>query len=215
MSSAGARGGSDRSVSSQRDSPQGPIRPAQQDCLPSLVLLATHEQMFVSRSDETALSSVVENGRVRISAKADYAVRAAVELAAAGESEPVKSEAIAEAQQIPPRFLENILGELRHSGLVQSRRGAEGGYRLSRAADDITIAEVIRAVDGPLATVRGDPADELEYDGTAVPLQEVWLALRANIRRVLETVTLAAVVEGDLPPQVRDLATHPEAGRPR
>jgi Rrf2 family protein len=152
---------------------------------------------------------------VRISAKADYAVRAAVELAAAGESEPVKSEAIAEAQQIPPRFLENILGELRHSGLVQSRRGAEGGYRLSRAADDITIAEVIRAVDGPLATVRGDPADELEYDGTAVPLQEVWLALRANIRRVLETVTLAAVVEGDLPPQVRDLATHPEAGRPR
>jgi Rrf2 family protein len=176
---------------------------------------ATHEQMFVSRSDETALSSVVENGRVRISAKADYAVRAAVELAAAGESEPVKSEAIAEAQQIPPRFLENILGELRHSGLVQSRRGAEGGYRLSRAADDITIAEVIRAVDGPLATVRGDPADELEYDGTAVPLQEVWLALRANIRRVLETVTLAAVVEGDLPPQVRDLATHPEAGRPR
>jgi Rrf2 family protein len=215
MSSAGARGGSDRSVSSQRDSPQGPIRPAQHDCLPSLVLLATHEQMFVSRSDETALSSVVENGRVRISAKADYAVRAAVELAAAGESEPVKSEAIAEAQQIPPRFLENILGELRHSGLVQSRRGAEGGYRLSRAADDITIAEVIRAVDGPLATVRGDPADELEYDGTAVPLQEVWLALRANIRRVLETVTLAAVVEGDLPPQVRDLATHPEAGRPR
>jgi Rrf2 family protein len=152
---------------------------------------------------------------VRISAKADYAVRAAVELAAASHDEPLKAEAIAEAQQIPPRFLENILVELRHSGIVQSRRGAEGGYRLSRPADDITIAEVIRAVDGPLATVRGDPADELDYEGPAGPLQEVWLALRANIRQVLESVTLAAVVEGDLPPQVQHLATHPEAGHPR
>jgi Rrf2 family protein len=171
--------------------------------------------MFVSRSDETALSSVVENGPVRISAKADYAVRAAIALAEAGNSEPVKSEAIAEAQQIPPRFLENILGELRHNGIVQSQRGAEGGYRLSRPADEISIAEVIRAVDGPLATVRGDPADELDYRGAAVPLQEVWLALRANIRQVLESVTLAAVVEGELPPPVRDLAHHPEAGQPR
>jgi Rrf2 family protein len=142
-------------------------------------------------------------------------VRAAVELAAASHDEPLKAEAIAEAQQIPPRFLENILVELRHSGIVQSRRGAEGGYRLSRPADDITIAEVIRAVDGPLATVRGDPADELDYKGPAEPLQEVWLALRANIRQVLESVTLAAVVEGDLPPQVQHLATHPEAGHPR
>ena len=152
---------------------------------------------------------------MRISAKADYAVRAALALAAADADEPVKAETIAEAQQIPPRFLESILGELRHGGIVQSRRGAEGGYRLSRPADGITIAEVIRAVDGPLATVRGDPADELEYRGEAVPLQEVWLALRANIRQVLESVTLAAVVAGDLPPPVRDLATHPEAGQAR
>jgi Rrf2 family protein len=152
---------------------------------------------------------------VRISAKADYAVRAAVALAAADPDEPVKAEVISEAQEIPPRFLENILGELRHSGIVQSRRGAEGGYRLSRPADDITIAEVIRAVDGPLATVRGEPADELDYQGEAMPLQEVWLALRANIRQVLESVTLAAVVEGDLPPPVRYLASHPEAGQPR
>jgi Rrf2 family protein len=159
---------------------------------------------------------VGENGRVRISAKADYAVRAALELAARrDDDEPLKAEAIAAAQGIPPRFLENILGELRHNGIVQSRRGAEGGYRLSRPADDITIAEVIRAVDGPLATVRGDPAEALDYDGAAVPLQEVWLALRANIRQVLESVTLAAVVEGDLPPPVRHLATHPEAGHPR
>jgi Rrf2 family protein len=152
---------------------------------------------------------------VRISAKADYAVRAAVALAATDPDEPVKAEVIAEAQQIPPRFLENILGELRHNGIVQSRRGAEGGYRLSRPADDITIAEVIRAVDGPLATVRGDPADELDYRGEAIALQEVWLALRANIRQVLESVTLAAVVEGHLPPPVRYLASHPEAGQPR
>jgi Rrf2 family protein len=148
---------------------------------------------------------------VRISAKADYAVRAAVALAAADPDEAIKAEVIAEAQEIPPRFLENILGELRHSGIVQSRRGAEGGYRLGRPADEITIAEVIRAVDGPLATVRGDSADELDYRGEAAPLQEVWLALRANIRQVLETVTLAAVVEGDLPQPVRDLAAHPEA----
>jgi Rrf2 family protein len=152
---------------------------------------------------------------VRISAKADYAVRAAVALAAEDRTEPVKAEAIAESQQIPPRFLENILGELRHAGIVQSRRGAEGGYRLSRPADDITIAEVIRAVDGPLATVRGDAAEELDYSGPAGPLQEVWLALRANIRQVLESVTLAAVVEGELPPPVRHLATHPEAGQAR
>jgi Rrf2 family protein len=148
---------------------------------------------------------------VRISAKADYAVRAAVALAAADPDEAIKAEVIAEEQEIPPRFLENILGELRHSGIVQSRRGAEGGYRLGRPADEITIAEVIRAVDGPLATVRGDSADELDYRGEAAPLQEVWLALRANIRQVLETVTLAAVVEGDLPQPVRDLAAHPEA----
>jgi Rrf2 family protein len=152
---------------------------------------------------------------VRISAKADYAVRAAVALAAEDPAEAVNAEAIAESQQIPPRFLENILGELRHAGIVQSRRGAEGGYRLSRPADDITIAELIRAVDGPLATVRGDSAEQLDYSGPAMPLQEVWLALRANIRQVLESVTLAAVVEGELPPQVRHLATHPEAGQSR
>jgi Rrf2 family protein len=152
---------------------------------------------------------------VRVSAKADYAVRAAVELAAASGEDPVKGELIAEAQQIPLRFLENILGELRHAGLVQSRRGADGGYRLAKPAEEISIADIIRAVEGPLATVHGDPADELRYRGDAVPLQEVWLALRANIRQVLESVTLASVVEGDLPPPVRDLASRPEAAEPR
>jgi len=154
---------------------------------------------------------------VRVSAKADYAVRAMVELAAAGASEerPAKGEVAASAQDIPLRFLENILGELRVHGLVRSRRGADGGYWLEREADDITLAEIIRAVEGPLATVRGEAADEIEYAGRAPPLQQVWLALRANIREVLETVTLADVVAGDLPEPIRALSAHPEAASPR
>ncbi|HEX2468674.1 MAG TPA: Rrf2 family transcriptional regulator, partial [Solirubrobacterales bacterium] len=158
---------------------------------------------------------VIQNEHVRVSAKADYAVRAAVALAAAPGEEPVKGEAIADAQQIPLRFLENILGELRHAGLVQSRRGAEGGYRLARPPEEISIADIIRAVEGPLATVHGDRAEKLQYSGDAASLKEVWLALRVSIREVLESVTLASVVEGDLPPPVRDLAGHPEAAEPR
>ena len=149
---------------------------------------------------------------MRVSAKADYAVRAMVELASAGASEeaPAKGEAVATAQGIPLRFLENILGELRTHGLVHSRRGTEGGYWLGREADAITLADVIRAVEGPLATVRGESADELEYRGDAVALERVWLALRANIRQVLESVTLADVVAGDLPEPIGTLADHPE-----
>jgi Rrf2 family protein len=149
---------------------------------------------------------------VRVSAKADYAVRAMIELAAAGsEGEPRKGELIAEAQDIPMPFLENILSELRHQGLVQSRRGAEGGYWLSRLPQEVTIAEVIRAVEGPLATVRGDAPDELRYRGAAEPLQQVWIALRSNIRDVLDGITLADVVSGDLPAAVAALSerSHP------
>jgi Rrf2 family protein len=154
---------------------------------------------------------VVLNGPMRVSAKADYAVRAAIELASAPPEEPVKGDAIAAAQDIPLRFLENILAELRQQGLVHSRRGQEGGYWLARPADDITIAEVIRAVEGPLASVRGARPDELAYRGAAEPLKGVWVALRANIRSVLETVTLADVVAGALPKPVRELAEHPES----
>ena len=150
---------------------------------------------------------------MRVSAKADYAVRAAVELAAASGEDPVKGEVIAEAQQIPLRFLENILGELRHAGLVQSRRGAEGGYRLAKSPAEITIADIIRAVEGPLATVHGDPAEQLSYRGDAVPLQQVWLALRANIREVLENVTLADVASDQLPDSIRGLTRLPGASR--
>ena len=143
---------------------------------------------------------------MRVSAKADYAVRAMVELAAAGsEGEPRKGELIAAAQDIPMPFLENILSELRHHGLVQSRRGAEGGYWLSRLPQEVTIAEVIRAVDGPPAYVHGEPPDRLAYSGAAEPLQKVWTALRANIGEVLDGVTLADVVSDDLPAAVTAL----------
>jgi len=142
---------------------------------------------------------------VRVSAKADYAVRAMLELAAAGsEGEPRKGELIANAQDIPMPFLENILSELRQQGLVQSRRGAEGGYWLSRLPQEVTIAEVIRAVEGPLASVRGQPPDELAYSGAAGPLQQVWMALRGNISDVLDRVTLADVVSGTLPAAVTE-----------
>jgi Rrf2 family protein len=152
---------------------------------------------------------------MRVSAKADYAVRAAIELASMPADEPVKGEVIAGAQEIPLRFLENILAEMRQQGLVHSRRGAEGGYWLAKPSDEITIAEVIRSVEGPLASVRGARPDELAYQGAAEPLKGVWVALRANIRSVLETVTLADVVAGALPEPVRGLAEHPESASGR
>jgi Rrf2 family protein len=149
---------------------------------------------------------------VRISAKADYAVRAAVELAAASsDDKPVKAERIATAQQIPLNFLENILGELRHAGIVRSQRGAEGGFRLARRADEITVADVMRAVEGPLASVRGGPPEDTAYGGAAGALPRVWIALRSNLRAVVERVTLADIAAGRLPARVDKLAEDPEA----
>jgi Rrf2 family protein len=147
---------------------------------------------------------------MRISAKADYAVRAAVELAAATEI-PVKGERVAEAQGIPLKFLENILVDLRQAGLVASQRGPEGGYRLDLPADQISVADVIRAVDGPLAVVHGDRPDAMKYEGAAEGLEDVWVALRANVRVVLEQVSVADIVEGSLPAIVRELAADPDA----
>ena len=152
---------------------------------------------------------------MRISAKADYAVRAMIELTGAAEEAPVKGELVAQSQEIPVRFLENILAELRHAGLVHSRRGTDGGYWLAKPADEIALADIIRAVDGPLATVRGEPADELEYGSDLDALQQVWIALRANIREILETVTLAEVAGGDLPEQVRSIASQPDVWQTR
>jgi Rrf2 family protein len=150
---------------------------------------------------------------VQISAKADYAVRALAELAARGGG-PVKGEQLATAQRIPAKFLENILAELRHAGLLYSQRGAEGGYWLARPADAIAVADIIRAVDGPLANVRGQRPEMVEYEGAAKHLSEVWIAVRASLRGVLEGVSLAALVDGPLPAPVLGLTLDPEAWRP-
>ncbi|MEA2396500.1 MAG: hypothetical protein QOK25_56 [Thermoleophilaceae bacterium] len=147
---------------------------------------------------------------MRISAKADYAVRAALELAAADDP-PVKGERLAQAQGIPLKFLENILIDLRHSSIVASQRGPDGGYRLARPAAEVTVADVVRAVDGPLAVVHGEPPEEIAYEGVASGLQQVWVALRASVRAVLEEVTLADIVEGSIPASVLELAREPDA----
>jgi Rrf2 family protein len=147
---------------------------------------------------------------MQISAKADYAVRALIELAAQGGG-PVKGERLAAAQQIPPKFLEAILAQLRQGGLLQSRRGAEGGYWLARAPGEISLADIIRVADGPLARVRGQRPETVSYEGPALRLTEVWVALRASLRTVLEVVTLQDLLDDQLPPDVRSLAADPEA----
>jgi Rrf2 family protein len=148
---------------------------------------------------------------MRISAKADYAVRAVVELAAAEGDKPIKAERIATAQDIPLNFLENILGELRHAGIVRSHRGAEGGFRLAKPANEVTVADVIRAVEGPLASVRGGPPEDAQYAGAATTLPRVWIAVRANLRRVVENVTIADIANSKLPRSVEKLTEDPGA----
>ncbi|GAA1523917.1 RrF2 family transcriptional regulator [Streptomyces albidochromogenes] len=148
---------------------------------------------------------------MRISAKADYAVRAALQLAAAGDCEPLKAEAIAEAQEIPHKFLEGILNDMRRGGLVVSRRGGNGGYRLAKPAGSISVADVIRVVDGPLVSVRGVRPPELTYTGPAASLLPLWIALRANVREVLDGVTLADLASAELPAAVSALAEEPDA----
>ena len=149
---------------------------------------------------------------MRVSAKTDYAIRAALELAAAAsDDKPMKGERISTAQAIPLRFLENILMQLRHAGLVESRRGAEGGYRLARPAADVTLADVIRAIDGPLAGVGGARPETLGFQGVAEPMRDVWIAVRASLRNVLERVTLAEVIAGDLPPHIREMLADEDA----
>lgn len=147
---------------------------------------------------------------MQVSAKADYAVRALLELAARGGG-PVKGDELSRAQDIPPKFLEAILTQLRQSGLLNSRRGAEGGYWLADEADHISLADIIRAVDGPLASVRGLQPEAVNYEGAAGRLTEVWIALRASLRAVLEEVSLADILRGDLPPAVAALLEDPGA----
>ncbi len=145
---------------------------------------------------------------MRISAKVDYAVRAAAELAQRSpsrQSGATTGETIGNAQGIPTNYLENILAELRRSGIVGSRRGADGGYWLARDAAEVSIADIVRAVEGPLADVRGEAPEDLSYEGPAEPLERVWIAVRASVRQVLETTTLAALVDDQLPDGVNDL----------
>ncbi len=154
---------------------------------------------------------------MRISAKADYAVRAAAELAAAearGDGRWVKAESLARAQGMPLNFVENILRELRRAGIVRAHRGAEGGYLLARPAEEINLAEILRAVEGPLAAVQGTRPESLEYPGAAARLPEVWVAVRAALRGVLERVTLADVASGNLPADIAEALSHPEAWQP-
>ena len=158
--------------------------------------------------------SLGHNGCMRVSAKADYALRAVIELAVVGDDAPVKGERIAQAQEIPLKFLENILGDLRHAGVVRSQRGVDGGYWLARPADEITVAEVIRGVEGPIANVRGVGPEQVEYAGSAERLREVWIAVRANLRAVLEQVTIADLASGELPLTVEELASDPDAWQP-
>ena len=148
--------------------------------------------------------------RMRISAKVDYALRACTELAVAGDG-PTKGDRIAAAQAIPIKFLENILSEVRNAGIVATQRGVEGGYWLARPADQITLAEVMRALEGPLANVRGHRPETLAYEGSAKSLVELWIAVRASLRTVLETTTVADLANGELPAEVKALTADPEA----
>jgi len=148
---------------------------------------------------------------VRISAKADYAVRAALELAASPDGEPIKGDQLATAQGIPLQFLEHILLEMKHANLIRAKRGYKGGYWLDRPPEEITIADVIRSVEGPLANIHESAPEDLHYAGPAERLRDVWVAVRANLRGVLESITLAEVARGDLPWRIDAILNDPEA----
>jgi Rrf2 family protein len=152
---------------------------------------------------------------MRVTAKADYAVRAVVELAGSSADAPRKVDEVSQAQGIPLSFLENILTQLRSAGVVRSQRGPEGGYWLAHPASEVTLADVIRAVEGPLVGVRGQRPEEVEYGGSAEALQQVWVALRANLRKVLERVTVADVASGKLPKDVIALTRDEDAWQTR
>lgn len=148
---------------------------------------------------------------MRVSARADYAIRALVELAASDGAAPMRGDELASAQAIPSKYLENLLADLRRARLVASQRGRVGGYRLARPASAITLADVIRAIDGPLAGVRDEAPEDVVYPGPAAALRDVWVALRASMRSVLEATTLADVASGRLPAPVKRLLRDPEA----
>ena len=147
---------------------------------------------------------------MRVSARADYALRATIELAAAPDFH-APAEQLARAQNIPGTFLETIMTHLRRSNIVRSKRGPDGGFWLARPASEISLADIIRAIDGQSLNEPGEPPENATYPGPAEPLQTVWIALRANERAILEDVSLEHIVSGDLPPSVVQLANDPRA----
>jgi len=153
-------------------------------------------------------------GLMQITARVDYAVRALLEVSA---SEPgrVSRDELAAAQDIPPRYLEAVLLELRRAGLLVGHRGSTGGYSLGRPANEITVADVARAVDGPLALVQGKRPEHVSYTGSSTNLHELWIGLRAAVRSVMEAVTIADLGSGELPASVRLLVDNPDAWLPR
>ncbi len=153
-----------------------------------------------------------QTGAVRVSARVDYGIRALAQLAAMDADGPVKAERIAEAQDIPLRFLLDILGDLRAQHVVRSQRGADGGYTLARPADEIALADVFRALEGPIATVHDLSLSDAQYPGAARPLVDVWKAMRVSLREVFERVTIADLARGDLPEHVRALAAAYDSG---
>jgi Rrf2 family protein len=165
----------------------------------------------MDRTGSVDILPACETRVVRITAKVDYAVRAACELASQGGDGPVKGDAVATAQAIPVKFLENILAEMRRAGIVSSQRGADGGYWLARPAEEISVADIIRAVEGPLADVHGQPPEDAEYVGAATHLREVWVATRASLRAVLERATVADIVADSLPDDLSELIEDPES----
>jgi Rrf2 family protein len=151
---------------------------------------------------------------VQISARGDYAVRAALSLASS-YPELMSAQAVAEDQGMPKKFLEAVLADLRRAGVVRAQRGAEGGYTLSQPPRDITVGQILRAVDGPLAGVRGLRPEETRYEGAAQNLPNLWVAVRAAVREVVDEVSLAELVSGRMPAHVRKLTTLPDAWQPR
>lgn len=151
---------------------------------------------------------------MRVSAKSDYALRALIVIAGQSGTAAISAEEIGRLQDIPRGFLQGILADLRRVGIVMSQRGQSGGWRLARDARDVTVADVIRAVDGPLVSVYGLRPEAVAYNESARALQLVWIAARSSLREVLETVTIADLVSGHLPEQVRTLTKDDEAWRP-
>jgi Rrf2 family protein len=151
---------------------------------------------------------------MRVSAKSDYALRALIEISNHDDANPISAEEIGRLQDIPHGFLQSILADLRRAGVVLSVRGQSGGWRLARSGSEVTIADVIRAVDGPLVSVYGLRPEAVHYKGSAAVLQLVWIAARANLREVFEQVTVEMLASGELPPEVAKLTKDDEAWRP-